>query len=335
MSKSKNAMIRYRVLDRCFRNSLRKFFISDLIAECSRVLSDSGRKRITVSKRQIYNDISYMESDQGWNIDLLRKCDGKKVYFRYRDPAFSIDHCSLSDKETQLLSDVLRLLDSFKGIESFSWLKETIARLRIEFIQGNRQHQYICFEDNPYMIGLDKLGEIYQYVCNKNVLQIKYHGFREEGEQEWIIHPHFLKQFNFRWFLLGYSEELGMIVNIPLDRIISVSPMVKKALSPIFSYRDYFENIIGVTYSDNIQLQKVVVEVCKDLIPFIESKPLHVSQVIKEYGKEWNRVELFLIINYELRSLLLSYGMAIRVVSPQTLVDEIQDEVNRIQSYYL
>jgi hypothetical protein len=40
MATNKNAQIRYKILDKCFRNSGRRYFIENLISECNKVLKE-------------------------------------------------------------------------------------------------------------------------------------------------------------------------------------------------------------------------------------------------------------------------------------------------------
>ena len=70
MSVNKNALIRYKVLDSCFRNHAKKYFIEDLIDECSNVLAELNPSTNGISRRQIFQDIQFMESTEGWNIEL-------------------------------------------------------------------------------------------------------------------------------------------------------------------------------------------------------------------------------------------------------------------------
>jgi hypothetical protein len=70
MPVTKNALIRYKVLDNCFRNPGRKYFIQDLIDECTKVLSELDTTIKSISRRQILDDIAFMESGEGWSIDL-------------------------------------------------------------------------------------------------------------------------------------------------------------------------------------------------------------------------------------------------------------------------
>ena len=72
MATNKHALVRYKVLDNCFRNVGKKYFIDDLIFECDKVLLEMDSNSNGISRRQILDDISFMESDQGWSIELDR-----------------------------------------------------------------------------------------------------------------------------------------------------------------------------------------------------------------------------------------------------------------------
>lgn len=96
MATNKHAMIRYQALDKCFSNRGRKFFINDLIQACNNALYDfTGSERYAdsfkpgISRRQILDDINFMESDAGYQIPLDRIKDGKKVYYRYYEKDYN------------------------------------------------------------------------------------------------------------------------------------------------------------------------------------------------------------------------------------------------------
>ena len=72
MPTNKNAAICYQALDKCFRDHRHRYYIDDLIAACEEALyyyNGIGG----VSRRQIFEDIKFMESDTGWSIPLERK----------------------------------------------------------------------------------------------------------------------------------------------------------------------------------------------------------------------------------------------------------------------
>lgn len=54
---NKSQLIRYKVLDRCFRNPVACFGIADLIDKCNKALSYERASEMMVSERTIREDI--------------------------------------------------------------------------------------------------------------------------------------------------------------------------------------------------------------------------------------------------------------------------------------
>ena len=96
MSITKNAFIRYQALDRCFRNPGRIFFWEDLLDECNKALVNNDSQSDGIQRRQLFDDIKFMESEAGWSIPLGRIRHGKRVYYRYEDLSFSINNQPLN-----------------------------------------------------------------------------------------------------------------------------------------------------------------------------------------------------------------------------------------------
>ena len=80
MGQTKLATIRYQALNRCFSNFSRRYFIEDLIATCNASLKEYLGENAEVKRRQIFDDINFMESESGWAIPLERVKDGKRTY---------------------------------------------------------------------------------------------------------------------------------------------------------------------------------------------------------------------------------------------------------------
>ena len=71
------------------------------------------------------------------------------------------------------------------------------------------------------------------------------------------------------------------------------------------------------------------------MYPYIQTKPLHGSQKKKETADLYVLIELELIPNYELESLILSYGEGIEVLSPETLRYKIKNRVQATLNNYV
>ncbi len=71
MSTNKHAIIRYQTLDKCFRNFGRNYTIDDLVEECNKSIYEFTGKEGGIKKRQLYDDIRFMESEQGWSCEYV------------------------------------------------------------------------------------------------------------------------------------------------------------------------------------------------------------------------------------------------------------------------
>lgn len=71
MPANKNALIRYKTIDRCLRNRYRRWTIDDLVDACSDALYDMEGITKGISKRTVQGDIQIMRSDKlGYNAPI-------------------------------------------------------------------------------------------------------------------------------------------------------------------------------------------------------------------------------------------------------------------------
>ena len=195
MATNKHATIRYHALDRCFSNPRRKYFIEDLINACNQAIYDFAAIEDGVKRRQVFDDITFMESVHGWSISLERIKDGRRVFYRYSDKSFSIKNQGINQAEAEQLRETLAILSRFKGLPQFEWIEEMQIKLEGTFkLKGNLQAT-VGFEQNPFLKGLNNFTEIFNAIQNEVALIIKYQGYKQEKPTKAIIHPWYLKQF--------------------------------------------------------------------------------------------------------------------------------------------
>ena len=108
MPANKNALIRYKTIDRCLRNRYRRWTIEDLVDACSDALYDMEGIRKGISLRTVQGDIQMMRSDKlGYNAPI-EVYDQR--YYRYADPQYSITDMPLSEDDFLLLKRAVDLL---------------------------------------------------------------------------------------------------------------------------------------------------------------------------------------------------------------------------------
>ncbi|MFN4931920.1 MAG: helix-turn-helix transcriptional regulator [Bacteroidota bacterium] len=336
MSVNKSALIRYKILDKCFRNPGKKYFISDLIEECEKVMLDIDPESKGISRRQIFDDILFMESSEGWSVELNRHRDGKKVYYRYSDISFSINNMPLNEVELNHLKAAIDILSQFRGMPQFEWFNEMLPKLEQRLSTENHSNQIIDFDNNQYLKGIELLGVLYNAIRYKKVLLIQYKPFDSEVCLNFVIHPYYLKQYNNRWFLFGFNPDKGKYDwNLAIDRIIKIDENKIKYLSnKQINWNEYFEDIIGVTKPDGADLEKVILHFNQYSGQYMVNKPIHVSQKTKCLANGTLELSLNIIINYELERLILSYADSVKVIQPKSLLKTIKQRLNKALDNY-
>ena len=336
MATNKHAIIRYQTLDKCFRNPGRKYFIEDLVEACSIAIYEFSGNNNGIKRRQVLEDIKFMESTQGWNIPLERIRDGHRVYFKYDDKSFSINNQPLNETEEIQLKEALLTLSRFKGMPQFEWVDEIYARLDSGLGLSHHSEKIIEFDQNNYLKGLEFISPIYNSILYKKAIQIEYKSFKKDISQSIIFHPYFLKQYNNRWYVFGKNDASQFIMNLALDRITSIEESKNKYLpNKTIDFDEYFEDIIGVTLSNEGKVEKVVIKASNELLPYIKTKPIHGSQKLKEQGLSHTLITLDIIPNYELESLILSFAEGVEVLHPKSLRDKIKKRVELNFSNYI
>ena len=329
MPDNRKALIRYKILDKCFSDKYHKYFIEDLMNKVNEQLEDAGLK--PVSKKQIYDDIKFMKSQDGWDAPVESYQYGKRKYLRY-SYEFSIMETPITEMEVEQLETLITSLSRLQGIPIYDWVEELLTNLRIRFGLRGVETNYIGFQQNRDMKGLRFLPTLINCVIKRQPIIIDYHPFGREIIQ-WVIHPYYLKQHNNRWFLLGYNDEYDELSTVALDRIEEIAyseTIFKRNLD--FNFDSYFRDVIGVSIEKGGVIEHVRLRFSKERLPYVISKPLHYSQTIE--NEEEGIVSVDLIPNKELVSELIWFHDDVEVLSPSSLRTEIKEKIEKMYQKY-
>jgi len=341
MPTNKNAQIRYQALDKCLGNWYRRYYIEDLVEACNNALylyNSHSAKGQGVQKRQVQEDLKFMESEEGYRMRIERIKDGHRKYYRYHDRNASICEQPFNQEELDLVSDALVLMRRFSGIPQFSWLDDLEKQLYTTSKLGKDARTVVSFQHNPYLRGMDKeyYKQIFNAIIDKRTIEISYRPFGKTA-QKLKVSPYHLKQYNNRWFLIAKRVDYDRFSNFAIDRLEGVRELPDKyePLDEDFDFDEYFDDVVGVSVTD-APVETVVLYVTAEVFNYIFTKPLHPSQVIKRELLPDGRREIDLKVqdNYELRSLLRSFGNQIEVISPMTLRQEMKTMAEALCNMY-
>ncbi len=331
MSTNKNALLRYKTLDRCFQNTGRKYSFDDLLNEVNSALIDDDPKSSGINIRQLRSDIQFMRSEAGYSAPIESEVyNGKKHVYFYSDSKFSIHNSPLNETEAKQMKHALDLFRRFSGSPGFEWVEEMNILLKNKF--GGGDEKVISFQSNIDYSGYRWISFLFNAIVQKKALWVTYTPFHSPSFS-FLFHPYYLKQYNNRWFIYGLNKELGIYTwNLSLDRIDDINE-AKMPYEPYdFDWEYYLSDIIGVTRYDK-EVETIELIFNHGRAKYVETLPLHESQRGK-WTDEGYFVTLKLIPNPELEQVILSFGEDVKVLSPHSLKEKIEKRVKLLSEIY-
>lgn len=335
MAQNKNALIRYKTIDKCLQNKYRQWTLDDLIKAVSDALFEYEGKENPVSKRTVQLDIQMMRSEKlGYNAPIEVY---DKKYYRYEDEDFTITDIPLTETDINVLTETVSMLKQFKDFSLFNDVSDILQRLEDKIYVEKTQNQPIIHLDkNENLKGLHFLDELYQAIIKKVVLKITYKSFTSRDENTFLFHAFFLKEFNNRWFLIGKKKSKAPIINLALDRIIKLDyDFQTPYIDEVFDAENYYKNVVGVTVNSGLRPKKIELLINAVHAPYVITKPLHNSQrLIKTNENGSIIIHLLLVLNNEFERLILGFGNGLEVLQPEELRNKIKTISNRMVEMY-
>jgi len=334
MPVNRNALIRYKTIDKCLQNHYRLWTLEDLIDSCSDALYEYEGIDKGVSKRTIQGDIQIMRSDKlGYNAPIIVK---ERKYYTYEDPNYSITNIPLSDQDLNMLYESIEFMKQFQGFSHFKELDGMVQKLE-DHIYSQKTHTapIIDFEKNENLKGLEFLDRLYQSILHKKAILITYQSFKARTPSSFDFHGYLLKEYRNRWFLIGRKQKEESILYLALDRILSIEESEKTyILNSSFNAATFFDNAIGVSVSPNAPSEKVTFFVTHKHAPYVNTKPFHHSQKEIERDNYGVTFSMDVQLNFELEKEILGLGDGIKVIAPKRLKTNIRERLNGALDLY-
>ena len=335
MPVNRNALIRYRTIDKCLQNRRRKWTIENLIEACNEALYEYEGIRRGVSLRTIRLDLNAMRSDKlGYNAPIIVR---DKKYYSYEDPSYSITNIPLSSQDLGVLQEVSHLLQQFKGFSHLTDISEMISRLEDQIHSEQSQSPLVIdFEKNDLLTGMQWLDILYKAIISATTVRLTYQSFKAHKPSNLIFYPYLLKEYRNRWFVLGMLRTGRDILTLALDRIQDITPLHGEVFrrQKDFDPHTHFHPIIGVTRNIGEEPIEVVFWANHYHAPYIRTNPIHHTQKVIETIPTGVHFSIRVIPNFELERELMGFGEGLKVLSPSRLVRSIKKRVRLMHELY-
>lgn len=328
MATNKNALIRYKTIDKCLQNRSRQWTLNDLIEACSDALYEYEGKHSFVSKRTTQLDLQTMRSDKlGYNAPII--VVGRK-YYTYENENYSITNIPITQLDLAILSESVEVLSQFKDFSLFSDLSGVIQKLEDKVHRESGQKAGIIhLEKNDDLVGLNHLETIYQAILKRIVLEFDYQSFKARSSNQFLFHCYILKEFNNRWFVVGRRNGEDKILTLALDRILDLQVNLSTDYQRYdFDPDNYYKDTYGVTVLNDSDIINIKLKIDRSNAPYVLTKPFHRSQQLVEKHKDGSvTISVNVHHNFEIERLILGFGDAIQVLKPRKLKSRIKKKL--------
>ena len=185
----------------------------------------------------------------------------------------------------------------------------------------------VDFEKMPYSKGIEHFDTLYQAIIKQQPLSIIYKRFDTDVANDHVFHPYVLKEYKFRWYVLGYSEKRRGKLILALDRIEKIASK-KIAFKPYkgIDVQKYFNHTIGVTINPT-GVKEIRLWCSVKQGHYFKTQHLHATQEIITDDATGVVLRLQLIPNYELMQILLAFGAEVKVLEPLSLQLQVKEMI--------
>ena len=187
--------------------------------------------------------------------------------------------------------------------------------------------------------GQSYLQPIIEAMKENRVLNITYHSYWKDEENNFDVQPYCVKLFRQRWYMVArstysYYYEKGPRI-YSLDRINFLQATDETFEMPKdWTAKEFFEDCFGIIADRSIEPQTVKLKVVAGQANYIRDLKIHESQEETVRNEEYSIFTYYLRPAFDFQQELLWNGEDIEVLKPLWLRKEIAGKIKRMWNKY-
>ena len=318
MAISRSAYKRYRIIDSVLRNIYNPYpTLIDIQKECSYKLN------ILPSLETLQKDISNMKNSPEYDAPIAF-CRSNLGYY-YTNSNYSINSIPLTENDISSIKEALDLVKNLGGgnraNERFSdAIQKILVAFKEEFPDSDTNRKIILTDYVEGAKGYENFNALFKACKNQYPVLFSHYSYNNREFKSIIVHPILLKEFENRWYLVGYSESHKSIRTFGLDRIYEPLNLKRKYIaSDEKEVESYCNDIYGVYPIENQPKQRITFLTSIKITNYFEAYPIHISQKSEKNESGSSFFTIDVVPSMELIRLFRSYGKNLEVISPNWL----------------
>lgn len=317
MNLSKSAFRRYKVIDNVLRNSMKRYpKMEDFIEACQTKLD------FYPSEETIQKDIANMRLPYPDGFDAPIRYNRANRGYEYTNAEYSLIGVSLRQEEVDAISeaiDVIRYIGGTRISDKFNHAVEKILSSTLE--RTNSDEEIIPVIQTmvpPVSRGFEHI-EVFYKACREHIPTSFIHfSYKKRKFNHILLHPFLIKEFENRWYVIGYSEQHDAIRTFGLDRVSDPILIKRKYISTNPQFINvYLNDVFGVFPIPDAKKELIKIHVSQLGTHYFQAYPLHISQKIEKESEGTSFISFDIIASVELARYFLSQGRHVKIIQPK------------------
>ena len=321
---NKKAYRRYKIIDACLRNKMRiyptMFDIQNVIEE---------KLDLLVSAETIQKDIAAMKLPYPDGFDAPIRYNRAKQGYEYTNPAYSIAGVAMNSTDIDAIKETIDILAAIGGTRVSKKFRHAIEKvlsgLKEELDEEDRNQKIVITDAVEDGRGFEHF-DLFFTACRERIpLSFIHYSYSKRVFKSVTVHPILLKEFENRWYLVGFSETHRSLRTFGFDRIYSPMAIHKDFLETNNSIKEeYLNDVYGVFPLRTGKKERIEIKTSPLITNYFRAQKIHHSQKLVINPNGDGKLSFELIPSMELVRLFLSYGKQLQVCKPKRLVQFIE-----------
>jgi len=236
---------------------------------------------------------------------------GIEIYFDRKDKTYTINEEEIADQS------VTRMIEAFSIHHALQ--------------EGNKLSPSVFLEKRK-SLGTELIHGIIHAVQNRFILQFTHQKHWEDFTTQREVYPIAIKEAQQRWYLVCLEKSTQIVKTFGLDRISNLKITDTKFKPFAFNVEKEFRNAFGVLRDE--PAEKVILQFSKMQGEYIKTFPLHDSQRIIEQTGDAVTFEMYICLTHDFIMELMRYDAHVRILEPQSLIDNIKTRIEVVRELY-
>lgn len=317
----------------------------DLMSRSQGASLDELMQELDLSRSSVYRQIEIIQ-ELGFPIYDEQPVGARKKRWRFDEGYLKrLPNISLPDMELKL-SEVLALCMVIgesrltRGTEIEKSLQRLMTKLEDSFPAGLlgklKKIQTLFVPSDKFSKDYSDKEKVIQALTDamlqQKVCEVRYHAYTHDEENRFTIEPLHFFEHNGGLYAYARVPKHDWVITLAVERIIELTPTSKTFAYPDdFDPEDKLASAFGVTDNDPCEVK---IWFSAREARYIKERKWAKDQTITDNGDGSIILEMRTSGIWEVMRWVLSWGKEAKVLEPERLRKELQDEIKKMNGFY-